>query len=416
MDGASFEAAPGDFVQVRGRNGSGKSTLLRIISGSIPHNYGGDLSGTATLNGVSTGEKGPYGWAGEIGLMFQDPVLQTTLEIAGEELAFGALSLGMKEAKAGALVRRMGLSTLQERRMADLSLGETTLVILGSLLAMDPALLLVDEVGQSLDEENRTKARRILEAFLANGGMVVENATDEGLGLSGSTVHLSEERSHLPKGIVGRGRDKPIMRCKGLTKHWGKNVLFGPLDLEICQGDVVILKGGNGTGKTTLMKMLGGLQKPDGGSVSSDWKTVGWVTGRGEEILTGATVHSDVSRCEKVRKGTKRRVRTLLEKMGKVSLLERFPGDMSLGEKRAVSLVLEISRRPEILFLDEELAHIDQEATCLLTRELQSYVDKGGALVLSEKKGKSIHRGKVVPLGKKATRAREPKKAEEPGQ
>ena len=63
------------------------------------------------------------------------------------------------------------------------------------------------------------------------------------------------------------GRNRPALAIKGLTKNYGDRPALEPLDLEIAVGEHVALVGHNGSGKTTMLKMVAGLLDPSGGSV-----------------------------------------------------------------------------------------------------------------------------------------------------
>ncbi|MGI8864683.1 MAG: ATP-binding cassette domain-containing protein [Solirubrobacteraceae bacterium] len=69
----SLTLDPGELVVIAGASGSGKSTLLRAASGLVPHFYGGDFSGHASVAGMDTHDHGPGELARAVGTLFQDP-------------------------------------------------------------------------------------------------------------------------------------------------------------------------------------------------------------------------------------------------------------------------------------------------------------------------------------------------------
>ena len=136
-------------IGIVGRNGSGKSTLARLITGLIPPDRG-----TVKVNGCDVAHD-RQGALRTVGILFQNPDHQIIFPTVDEELAFGLTQLGAsrQEARyeAAAMLARFGHADWASRPVAELSQGHRHLVCLMAVLAMRPAVLLLDEPFSGLD-------------------------------------------------------------------------------------------------------------------------------------------------------------------------------------------------------------------------------------------------------------------------
>ncbi len=162
LRGLSFSVAEGETVCLLGPSGSGKSTLLRIIAG------------------LETPEEGQVCWDGQnlatlpthrrgFGLVFQDYALFPHLDVA-ENVAFGLKMQDLPgeaiKLRVADILERVNLAGFGERRVTDLSGGESQRVALARALAPNPRLLMFDEplgaLDRSLREQLLEELRRIL--------------------------------------------------------------------------------------------------------------------------------------------------------------------------------------------------------------------------------------------------------------
>jgi ABC-type cobalt transport system, ATPase component len=81
----NMSISEGEFVVIAGPSGGGKSTLCRILTGLIPHSYGGELRGSVYINGINVTEKGPRSIVGIVGAVFQVPENQIVNLVVEEE-------------------------------------------------------------------------------------------------------------------------------------------------------------------------------------------------------------------------------------------------------------------------------------------------------------------------------------------
>jgi sulfonate transport system ATP-binding protein len=175
------------------------------------------------------------------------------------------------------------------------------------------------------------------------------------------------------------------LEIKDLEKSFVINGLvhrvFSRLDLEIEQGEFVVIVGESGSGKTTLLRIIAGLEKADRGSVAVAGKYVDSVgTERGmvfqePRLLPWLTVRKNVSMGLELRKVRQveidRKVDEFLHLVGLAGFASAYPGQLSGGMAQRVGIARALATNPEILLLDEPLGALDAMTKIRMQRELE---------------------------------------------
>ena len=160
--------AAGELVAVLGPNGAGKTSLLRALAGLLPLRTGRVILDGVVLEDPAAGIRVPSERR-PIGLVFQEYLLFPHLSVR-ENVAFGLRARGMARAvalgEADRWLERVGLSGEGDRKPASLSGGQAQRVALARVLALNPALLLLDEPMAALDASTRVEFRRDLRRHL----------------------------------------------------------------------------------------------------------------------------------------------------------------------------------------------------------------------------------------------------------
>lgn len=161
LDGVDFELAPGETVALLGPNGSGKTTFVMHLNGLL---WG---EGAIEVCGMPVTRQNVAAIRRKIGLVFQDSESQLFMPSVLEDVAFGPLNLGMNAADAArcamAALERVGMGAAAGRAPYHLSAGEKKRVAIAGILAMEPAILVLDEPTTFLDPP----AQRSLAELLA---------------------------------------------------------------------------------------------------------------------------------------------------------------------------------------------------------------------------------------------------------
>ena len=196
----NLAARRGKFVVVLGANGAGKSTLCYLISGIVPHIYGGRRRGDVRVVDLDPWDEPLYITAQRCGVLMQDPEVQLFMPTLKAELAFGPANLGVpreeilrRSREALALVRLEGL---EEHNPRDLSGGQKQRAALASVLTMQPQVLALDEPTSQLDPLGRWEVGEAIEQLKRTGDLTIVMTTHE----TEEVLHLADQVLVLEQG------------------------------------------------------------------------------------------------------------------------------------------------------------------------------------------------------------------------
>nr|WP_238389399.1 ABC transporter ATP-binding protein [Urbifossiella limnaea] len=155
LSGVTFSVEPGECVGLVGPNGAGKTTLFLRLCGVLPGE-----PGQASVHGLDPADASQRRKLPEtVGVVFQNPDDQLFSPTVREDVAFGPLNLGATSAeacvRAAEALTAVGLADAAERVPFQLSGGEKRRAALAGVLAMRPAVLLLDEPSMFLDPRGR---------------------------------------------------------------------------------------------------------------------------------------------------------------------------------------------------------------------------------------------------------------------
>ncbi len=155
LENVSLKIEKGEFVGIIGPTGCGKSTLCYMLNGLIPHSIKGYFSGVVSVSGKKIIDESVEEMSAIVGYMLQEPTFQIATPNVTSEIAFGMENLGISREeiikRLDGILETLGINYLRNRATADLSEGEKQRVILASILAMDPQILVLDECSSMLD-------------------------------------------------------------------------------------------------------------------------------------------------------------------------------------------------------------------------------------------------------------------------
>jgi len=362
LSGVSLAVAAGELVAVVGPNGSGKSTLTRLLAGWAPS--AGDVA-----------RPGPVGLGrpGGTAMVFQRPETQVLGVRVRDDVVWG-LAAGAPFDVAGVLAR-VGLDGFGERETATLSGGELQRLALAAAIARRPALLLSDEATAMVDREGREQVVALLRELAEDGAAVVHVTHRQ------EEAQRADRRFALERGVLLPGAAPPPPPPASLTAPpppgrvlvalrgvghvyaegtpWEHRALEG-VDLELRQGEGVLVVGANGAGKSTLAWAIAGLLEPSEGTVAAHGCRVALSFQHARLQLLRATVRADV----RAASGTDDRgADAALCDVGLDPAVfgDRRVDELSGGEQRRVALAGLLAARTQVLVLDEPFAGLDRE-------------------------------------------------------
>ncbi|MBF6214003.1 ABC transporter ATP-binding protein [Nocardia puris] len=205
LTGVDLAIERGDFVAVVGSNGSGKTTLCKSFNGLIPHFWSGEFSGKVTVDGVDTLDASVAALSHRVGYVYQDFGNQLVRPSVRDDVCFGPLNFGLPDFRARAedAMRLLGIDHLAPRYIWELSGGQQHLTALAGVLAMEPAVIVVDEPVAELDPARAEETYRILARVNAERGttiVVIEHHAEFIARYARSVVLMADGavRWHLP--------------------------------------------------------------------------------------------------------------------------------------------------------------------------------------------------------------------------
>lgn len=144
-----------------------------------------------------------------------------------------------------------------------------------------------------------------------------------------------------------------LIKADGVSKSFGKNQVIQDLYLSVSEGEFLSVLGSSGCGKTTLLRLLAGILKPDSGKIVTNRTRAGFVF-QDDRLIPWKTVLYNVSLVSSEETATE-----MLKKVELADALHKYPGELSGGMAKRVNLARALSYNPEILFLDEPFSSLD---------------------------------------------------------
>jgi len=402
--GLSLNVDQGEFVLLTGPSGCGKSTLAHCLNGLIPHASQAAMSGHVAVDGVSTAEQTVAQMATRVGLVFQNPSTQLFGSTVDEEVAFGPRNLGLPPGevveRAAFALAATGIEHLRERDTKTLSAGEQQRVAIAAVLSMRPKVLVLDEPTSNLDLkgtravlETLAHLRReygltilIIEHRLSETGALADRVVvmDEGkILLDGPTEAIFKQREVLsnlgirnpdpahkevprlirPQTVPGKGHAlKPLVEMSGVEAGYDSGLVLRDITFAVYPQEFVALVGDNGSGKTTVARLLAGLLKPQQGDVAWNDDLRRLPLGRRAGLLFQNPLQQLF--CDSVEEEvtfgpdnfglrSNGRLETILGVAGLADLRARNPYALSVGQQQRVALASILALEPALLILDE---------------------------------------------------------------
>jgi ABC-type lipoprotein export system ATPase subunit len=180
---------------------------------------------------------------------------------------------------------------------------------------------------------------------------------------------------------VSDAADTSVLRARGLRKEYGKGEglvrAVDGVDLDVGVGETVAVMGPSSCGKSTLLHLLGGLDRPSGGEV--------WLNGRRiDDIGEKAVENVELSALLAGRspRAARRRAEELLEQVGLADRARFLPSALSGGQRQRVAIARALSNEPLVVLADEPTGNLDSAATLDVLQLFESLHESGQTLVI----------------------------------
>jgi len=381
---------PGQAMGVSGRSGTGKTTLIHAISGLVPWLRPAEIEGEVALDGEPLDDLDPGQRAHLLATCLDRPDSQLFLPTVAQEMEAARRLYGDSEYLARA-VGALGVDRLPSERITELSSGQRQRVALAAALAGCPRPVLLDEPTAHLDTDGVRQLSRLLAggressggSFIINeqAGWRLRGAVDEWTELADGRVASCAPPEAPKLQPPAPSGERVLLSARGLTVERGSQRLLDGVDIELREGEVVLLSGANGAGKSTLAEVLCGLRRAASGSVERSGRITLMLPSAELQLFAGSVAEEVSAAGARHDESAKVLRRHRLE-----HLAARAPWTLSRGERqRLVHAALDLLR-PAVMVVDEPGQGLDPEDLREFVKLVHRRAEKGrGYLVISHR-------------------------------
>ncbi|MEZ5078291.1 MAG: sugar ABC transporter ATP-binding protein [Solirubrobacterales bacterium] len=431
LKAVSVAVEAGEVIGLIGANGAGKSTLMKVLAGVVKPD-----SGELLVDGEPVAFRTPHD-ALTAGVVIDPQELNLIAEQSvAENLLLGELPTGLpwivnsrsSRARARKLLSLVGLDAVDPAASAG-SLGpvQARLVSIARALAKEPRVLILDEPSAALPTETARSLEPIVQRIAASGAAViyvshrfgeVERLCQRVIAMCdgqvagelgpaeiapGTMIHLvggrAAEREPEPMAANRNADRRTVVRARGLS---GARVQG--IDLEVHRGEIVGIGGLHGSGRSELLRLLGGGQPTSGGEVEvldgpqvrspseAARRGVGFIAeGRGKMIFPALSVTTnstisilrDINRVLLKPRRESRLAGEVFERLNLVGGKEQPMAALSGGNQQKVCLSRWMLRNVPLLLLDEPTVGIDVGARAEIHRLLRELAASGTTILVA---------------------------------
>ncbi len=179
------------------------------------------------------------------------------------------------------------------------------------------------------------------------------------------------------------------LKVRNIQKLYDDKIILKDISFDVMEGEFLAILGLSGCGKTTLLRILIGLEKQDKGSIYKDEKEISLlppdqrgmgIVFQNYALFPNMTVLSNVEYALKRRKETKKTARDtalrVLEQLGMSEHLDKKPRQLSGGQQQRVAIARTLAMNPDIILLDEPISALDVTNREIMKRELKEIQKK----------------------------------------
>jgi energy-coupling factor transport system ATP-binding protein len=444
LRGVDLRVDAGQFVVLCGPSGCGKSTVLRVINGLIPHFHDdGTLTGEVRVGGIVPAESELDRIGQIVGTVLQHPRRQFFAGTPNEELAFAMENFGFPperiRQRVAMLAEQFVPPVPADTALRNLSGGLQQQIAIAAAMAHRPQLLLLDEPSSNLSAAAVQQLADVLRVLKAQGVTLVvaehrlrylRELADRVVVLRDGAIDIqwsAQEFCLLPDSVLAaeglRGDLSPIslpvlaaegasvaspstaptvaskavptvVPGKGLELEGVRCRLGGRMVVDLQRAAfpvaaVTAIRGGNGVGKSTLARIVAGLQRASG-QLRLDGKPLraharqrvsAIVMQDVQRQLFTDTVAAEVELAVAARKGQDN-VSTVLAALDLEHLAERHPLSLSGGQQQRLVVATARMAGRRIVIFDEPSSGVDRRHLASISAQIRQLADDGAVVLL----------------------------------
>src|SRR6266550_5356026 len=175
----------------------------------------------------------------------------------------------------------------------------------------------------------------------------------------------------------------------GISKFFGKTSVLQNISFDVAEGEALVLLGASGSGKTTILRIIAGLEQPYTGKIMLHGKDVTELPARerGVGVIFQAyalfpkmTVEKNIGYGLKIRKRRRKEIKEKVNELLSLVQLEehrkKYPSQLSGGQQQRVAIARTLAYDPEVLLFDEPFGALDAQTRSHLRREIRALLKK----------------------------------------
>ncbi len=424
LDGVDLDLRSGEVHALMGENGAGKSTLIKALTGVYAIDAGTIRVAGELVQFRSTADAQEAG----ISTVYQEVNLCPNLTVGEnvmlgrEPRRFGRIDWSTLHAQATEHLRGLGLDIDTRTTLSTHSIAIQQLVAISRAMVVDARVLILDEPTSSLDRSEVEQLFGVVRGLRDRGVAIlfVSHFLEQVYEISDRVTVLRNgrlvgeydiadlARDDLVTKMIGRELETldaistnasrpidrtgtPVIKAVGI----GRRKMLEPADIDVFRGEVVGLAGLLGSGRTELVRLLYGADRPDSGTVSVNGAEVRIASPhqaielriafssedrRGEGVVSDLTVAENIVLGIQARRGWMRPIRRAerealvaeyIEALGvRPANPDAIAGTLSGGNQQKVVLARWLATAPDLLILDEPTRGVDVGAKADIQRKV----------------------------------------------
>lgn len=376
---------PGVVTALVGPSGSGKSSLLRLLAGIDAPD-----AGTIAVDGLDLGTLRGR----DLRRFRRRSVSYLAQRPAANLIPHLTLREHLGGAAAGDIAEEIGIAHRLDARAGEMSGGEQARAAIAVGIARETSVVLVDEPTAELDRRTAAHVIDALERTAAGGRTVVVATHDPDVTrVAAQTVELATRVvEHQRFARKTRKTGPPAIVLDRLSKSYGGARVLDDASLELRSGELGVLVGRSGSGKSTALMVAGGWLSPDSGAAivpgSSDrappsWERTSYLSQR-FGLVPELSIAENISLPLRLAGADDvGRVAELMDELMLADLGDRLPAETSVGQQQRAALARALVHPPDALLADEPASHQDGRSAELVWSVLAAACERATACLVA---------------------------------
>lgn len=228
IDNISFDIQKGTYTTILGHNGSGKSTIAKLLMGLLEKK-----AGSIRVGGIELTEENLYAVRSQIGIVFQNPDNQFIGATVRDDIAFGLENMCVDPKQMDSIIQeyaqKVNMIDFLDHEPSKLSGGQKQRVAIAGILAMAPAIIILDEATSMLDPRGRNEINALVHQLNKDKNMTILSITHdiEEAALCDEVILLSDGH------IIDQGKPEDVLMKQAQIEQLSLDV---PFAFKVSQG------------------------------------------------------------------------------------------------------------------------------------------------------------------------------------